>query len=96
MVDGKKHRCYECGNFYRTKNTLKVHQNKYCQSRQSAYIAQKPNNKTEKVVLQPTTKKLKKHDAHEDAVPKKDEVVFEFNEDDVKYWTEFITGTQCW
>ena len=102
-MEGERLTCHDCGNTYKSKATLYVHRRQYCQKRTgqpgagrraerarlaAASVPRTQSSFTPAVARSPASAQPRPctADALEEA---------EFNEDDVAYWREFVSGELC-
>ena len=99
---GGKLPCDGCGNFYSSKQTLKIHKSISCSSKRKKIKQNtdvKPNlslpASTSISIEKDSGKKPGRGRRSKTSLEFKEREEFVFNEDDIAYWDEFVTGTQC-
>ena len=101
MENNKKFQCEDCNKFYSSKMTLYVHKKSYCPNRNASGISKetKPRGRGRGraspsvdplAVNIPSTSSPSRSLQSAPAYPD-----WDFNEDDIAYWTDFVTGKQC-
>ena len=98
-MEGERLTCHDCGNTYKSKATLYVHRRQYCQKRPGQPGA---GRRAERTRLPPaslprTQSSFAPAVASAQPRPSTADTLeeAEFNEDDVAYWREFVSGELC-
>ena len=110
MESSKKVQCEDCSKFYSSKMTLYVHKKSYCPNRNTSGSIKDSRSRgggrgrgrgspsvhspstdplaviTSSTTSSPSSRSSPSLPAYPD---------WDFNEDDIAYWSDFVTGKQC-